>query len=74
MVKSMMFMFMNEPLTMPRQNVYLTADSKDSDGDGLTDAYEVGKGRYEAIPGKFTWEEAINDAEKKRWAPRYNNI
>ena len=28
MVKSMMFMFMNEPLTMPRQNAYLTEDSK----------------------------------------------
>jgi len=38
---------------------------EDSDGDGLTDAYETGKGRYQAIPGKFTWEEAINDAEKK---------
>ena len=38
---------------------------EDSDGDGLTNAYEAGKGRYEAIPGKFTWDEAKKDAEKK---------
>jgi FtsZ-binding cell division protein ZapB len=38
---------------------------EDSDGDGLTDAYETGKGRYQAIPGKFTWDGAIKDAEKK---------
>ena len=38
---------------------------EDSDGDGLTDTYEIGKGRYQAIPGKFSWDEAINDAEKK---------
>ncbi len=38
---------------------------EDSDGDGLTDAYEVGKGRYQAIPGKFSWDEAIKDAESR---------
>jgi hypothetical protein len=38
---------------------------EDSDGDGLTDAYETGKGRYQAIPGKFSWDEAIKDAESR---------
>ena len=38
---------------------------EDSDGDGLTDAYERGKGRYQAIPGKFSWDEAIKDAENR---------
>jgi hypothetical protein len=38
---------------------------EDSDGDGLTDAYEVGKGRYQAIPGKFSWDAAIKDAENR---------
>ena len=38
---------------------------EDSDGDGLTDDYEVGKGRYEAIAGKMSWEEAMADAEAK---------
>ena len=38
---------------------------EDSDGDGLTDTYEVGKGRYQAIPGKFSWDEAIKDAENR---------
>jgi hypothetical protein len=38
---------------------------EDSDGDGLTDAYEVGKGRYQAIPGKFSWDEAMKDAESR---------
>jgi cell division protein FtsB len=38
---------------------------EDSDGDGLTDAYEVGRGRYKAIAGKMSWEEAMQDAEAK---------
>ena len=38
---------------------------EDSDGDGLTDEYEVGKGRYQAIAGKMSWEEAMADAEAK---------
>jgi hypothetical protein len=38
---------------------------EDSDGDGLTDAYETGKGRYQAIPGKFSWDEAMKDAESR---------
>lgn len=28
---------------------------KDSDGDGLSDEYEVGHGRYAAIKGDFNW-------------------
>ena len=38
---------------------------EDSDGDGLTDTYETGKGRYQAIPGKFSWDEAIKDAKSR---------
>jgi regulator of replication initiation timing len=38
---------------------------EDSDGDGLTDDYEVGKGRYKAIAGKMSWDEAMQDAEEK---------
>ena len=38
---------------------------EDSDGDGLTDEYEVGRGRYKAIAGKMSWEEAMKDAESK---------
>ena len=38
---------------------------EDTDGDGLTDDYETGKLRYQAIEGKFTWEEAKADAESK---------
>ena len=38
---------------------------EDSDGDGLTDAYEVGKGRYHAIAGKMSWNDALADAKDK---------
>jgi hypothetical protein len=38
---------------------------EDSDGDGLTDEYEVGRGRYQAIAGKMSWDEAMKDAESK---------
>lgn len=38
---------------------------EDSDGDGLTDAYEAGKRRYQFIAGSFSWEEANKDAEKR---------
>jgi hypothetical protein len=38
---------------------------EDSDGDGLTDDYEVGKGRYKAVAGKMSWDEAMQDAEAK---------
>ncbi|MDA9963150.1 hypothetical protein N9D63_09725, partial [Opitutales bacterium] len=38
---------------------------EDSDGDGLTDDYEKGYGRYQIVDGKFTWKEAKADAEKR---------
>jgi len=38
---------------------------EDSDGDGLTDDYETGKLRYKAVAGTFTWDEALEDAEKQ---------
>jgi hypothetical protein len=38
---------------------------EDSDGDGLTDDYETGKLRYQAVDGQFTWEEAVADAESQ---------
>jgi len=38
---------------------------EDTDGDGLTNDYETGKLRYQAIEGKFTWREAKADAESK---------
>lgn len=37
----------------------------DSDGDGLSDEFEVGAGRYEVIAGSFTWHGAKADAEKR---------
>lgn len=37
----------------------------DSDGDGLSDAWEMGYGRYQVIQGNFTWEEAKADAEAR---------
>ena len=40
-------------------------DSRDSDGDGLSDDYEIGYGRYAAIKGNFDWEEALDDATKR---------
>jgi alpha-tubulin suppressor-like RCC1 family protein len=46
--------------------VELTADdSTDSDGDGLTDAWERGYGRYQIISGNFTWDQAKADAEAR---------
>lgn len=41
------------------------ASAVDSDGDGLTDAWEAGEGRYRLVEGNFTWEEANVDAEKR---------
>jgi hypothetical protein len=37
----------------------------DSDGDGLTDAWERGFGRYQAVQGKFSWEQAKLDADTR---------
>jgi hypothetical protein len=38
---------------------------EDSDGDGLTDDYEVGHGRYAAIKGGFDWAGAKQDAKNR---------
>jgi hypothetical protein len=37
----------------------------DSDGDGLSDRYERGYGRYFLIPAQMTWSEAKADAESR---------
>jgi uncharacterized repeat protein (TIGR02543 family) len=37
----------------------------DTDGDGLTDAWEVGLGRFSIIQGTLTWEQARADAKAK---------
>lgn len=37
----------------------------DTDGDGLTDAWERGEGRYQIVEGNFTWQQAKADAESK---------
>ncbi|MBU3664861.1 MAG: hypothetical protein FGM15_03150 [Chthoniobacterales bacterium] len=41
------------------------AGTLDSDGDGLTDAWERGFGRYQIVQGNFNWLEAKADAESK---------
>jgi len=38
---------------------------EDSDGDGLTDEYEIGKSRYKLVAGSFDWKMAKQDAEQK---------
>ena len=38
---------------------------EDEDGDGLSNEYETGHGRYFAIEGKFDWEGANESAEKR---------
>ena len=42
-----------------------STSSTDTDGDGLTDAWEVGLGRFEVVAGSFTWEQARADAQGK---------
>ncbi len=37
----------------------------DTDGDGLTDAWEVGLGRFSIIQGTFTWDQARANAKAK---------
>ena len=41
------------------------AGSLDTDGDGLTDAWERGYGRYQMVTGAFTWDQAKADAEAR---------
>jgi len=38
---------------------------EDTDGDGLTDDYEKGYGRYQLIKGSYDWKKAKEDAEKR---------
>ena len=38
---------------------------RDSDGDGLSDSFENGTGRYEIVYGKFSWHDAKADAEQR---------
>ena len=38
---------------------------RDSDGDGLTDAWEAGLGRFSVIAGLFTWAQARADAHAR---------
>ena len=48
------------------QVVYGTnPNAADTDGDGVTDAWEVGLGRFSIIQGGFTWEQARTDAKAK---------
>ncbi|NDB95355.1 MAG: DUF5011 domain-containing protein [Verrucomicrobia bacterium] len=42
------------------------AGTLDTDGDGLTDAWERGYGRYQVVPGNFTWEQAKANAESRK--------
>jgi uncharacterized repeat protein (TIGR02543 family) len=37
----------------------------DTDGDGLSDAWELGIGRFSIVSGSFTWEQARTDAQGK---------
>jgi hypothetical protein len=37
----------------------------DSDGDGLSDGWEVGRGRFSIIAGSFTWQQARTDARSR---------
>jgi N-acetylneuraminic acid mutarotase len=46
--------------------VYGTNPTKaDTDGDGLNDAWEVGRGRFSIVSGTFTWAQARADAKAK---------
>lgn len=46
--------------------VYGTStSSSDSDGDGLSDAWEVGIGRFSIVAGSFTWAQARANAQSK---------
>jgi hypothetical protein len=55
----------NRGLTIQEVQQLYVYESPDTDGDGLSDAYEQGFGRYKLVPGVFTWHEAKLDAEAK---------
>ncbi len=50
-------------LTNSVTNANITLVEPDTDGDGLSDAYEMGYGRYQIVNGSFTWDQAKADAE-----------
>ncbi|MDB4762574.1 hypothetical protein OAG38_02430 [Akkermansiaceae bacterium] len=48
------------------EDVHGTSDtSVDSDNDGLSDAFEIGYGRFEIVKGSFSWSAAISDAASR---------
>jgi formylglycine-generating enzyme required for sulfatase activity len=61
--------FSNTPITLAGNGAHIddvrVTAVVDTDGDGLTDDYEMGFGRYQFIEGNFTWEEAKADAERR---------
>lgn len=59
--------YSNNPiyLTNSVTNAHITLMEPDSDGDGLSDAYEIGYGRYQIVTGSLTWVQAKADAEAK---------
>jgi sulfatase modifying factor 1 len=61
--------FSNTPITLAGNGAHIddvrVTAVVDTDGDGLTDDYEIGFGRYQFIEGNFTWEEAKSDAEAR---------
>jgi hypothetical protein len=61
------FRVYNRPLTpMEVQQLYgAGVGDLDSDGDGLTDAWERGFSRYQIVEGDLTWLQAKADAEAK---------
>jgi formylglycine-generating enzyme required for sulfatase activity len=52
-------------LTNSVTNGHITLVDPDTDGDGLSDAYELGYGRYQVVTGSYTWAEAKVDAETR---------
>ena len=52
-------------LAMDRTEANTTLHDPDNDGDGLTDIYEMGRGRYKVVNASFFWEEARDDAASK---------
>lgn len=57
--------YSNNPiyLTNSVANANIALVDPDTDGDGLSDAYETGYGRYQIIMGAYTWSQAKANAE-----------